>query len=186
MQKKDIQRSYFKWLCKSVNASHRYSMLWDKLRRTDFVWIIDHDKNRANDGITLRYNYAVAMGIFDTEDQQKVEEYLSGPCSVLEFLVALSIRIERDIMYDVNDDDCTAQWFSEMISNLGLLEFDDKHYDENRVDYILNRFMSRNYDENGVGNVFPAGPKGGPHFRETEIWDQMHSYFLPKFWEKYD
>ncbi len=190
MRKKDIQRSYYKWLCKSVKADHRYSMLLDKLRRTDYIWIIDRDENRAKDGITLRYNYAVSAGIYDTESQKIVEECLSGPCSLLEFLVAISIRIERDIMYDVNEDDQTSRWFREMLGNLGLLEFDDKHYDENKVDYILNRFMSRNYGEDGAGNIFLASKnsakKGGPLFREKEIAAQMDEYLLPKFWEKYE
>ena len=190
MRKKDVQRSYFKWLCKSVKAEHKYSMLLDKLRRTDYIWTIERDINRAEDGITLRYNYAVAAGIYDTESQKKVEEYLSGPCSLLEFLVALSIRIERDIMYDVNEEDQTSRWFAEMLDNLGLRKYDDKHYDENQVDYILNRFMSRNYGEDGVGNVFLSNEnmakKGGPLFREKEIAAQMDEYFLPKFWEKYE
>ena len=190
MNKKDVQRSYFKWLCKSVKADSKYSMLLDKLRRTDYIWVVERDENRAEDGITLRYNYAIAAGIYDAEQQKKVEEYLSGPCSVLEFLVALSIIIERDIMYDVDSEDRTSLWFKEMIGNLGLLNYDNKRYDENKVDYILSRFMSRNYDENGVGNIFLADQKspkkGGQDFREKEIWAQMHEYLLPKFWKKYE
>ncbi len=182
MNKSGIQRRYFEWLCKVVKASKEYSMLWDKLRRTDFVWIVGMDENRANDGVTLRYNFAVESGFLDVDSQKLVEEYLSGPCSLLEMMVALSIRIERDIMSDVDHEDRTSFWFYNMLENLGVYpSYDNKHYDENQVDEILNRFMSRKYEQNGVGNLFLGGPKSGPFFLEKEIWAQANSYLLEFF-----
>lgn len=183
MDKTEVQKDYYIWLKSVSGISEDYEMLADKLRRTPFVWLVDMDANRAKDGQILRYSYAVERN-YDKEICAEVEEYLSGPCSLLEFLVALARRIETDIMAEGGIDDRTGEWFEEMLDNLGLLEFDDKHYKENRVDYILNRFMSRKYGENGAGNVFKnvekGTAKGGPNFRDLEIWSQAQQYLLYK------
>lgn len=183
MDKVEVQKDYYIWLKGISELGEKYSMLCDKLHRTPFVWIIDMDANRAADGKTLRYLYTCERN-FDNEEREKAEEYLSGPCSLLEFLVALARRIEVDIMAEGGIDDRTGEWFWDMISNLGLLKFDDKHYNENQVDYILNRFMSRKYSENGDGNVFKNAKKGrvkgGPHFRDLEVWSQAQAYLVDK------
>lgn len=178
--KSDVQRDYFAWLCASVNAPNEYSMLMDKLRRTDYVWVVDRDENRAKDGAVLRYKFAIDKEFTDVESAW-VEECLSGPCSMLEMMVGLARKIEAYIMYDPALDDRTPEWFKEMLDNLGLLKYDDKHYEESTVDYILNRFMSRNYSENGDGNLFKnmgnASEKSGQIFRNLELWTQTNQYF---------
>ena len=182
--KSDVQRDYFKWLCESINAPKEYSILLDKLRRTDYVWVIDMDENRAKDGKVLRYKYAVEKE-FDESEISWVEECLSGPCSIFELMVALARRIEAYIMYNSDIDDRTPVWFMEMIDNLGLTKYDDKHYEESVVDYILNRFMSRNYSENGDGNLFKNvgndPDKSGQIFRNLELWQQASQYFTNKW-----
>ena len=184
--KSDIQRDYFLWLCRQVVAPGSYSMLMDKLHRTDYVWIVEMDKNRASDGIILRYKFSVEQG-YNDEESAWVKQCLSGPCSLLELLVALTKRIEADIMYDPEFDDRSSEWFKDMIKNLGLLEYDNKHYNENIVDYILNRFISRKYDENGVGNVFlrnddaeNSSKADEKPFRNLELWAQMNQYYANK------
>ena len=183
MDKNEVQKDYYIWLIEESGLAENYSMLGNKLHRTPFVWMIDRDGNRAEDGKTLRYLYSCERN-FVGEEAEKVDEYLCGPCSLLEFLVALARRIEIDIMAEGGVDDRTSEWFEDMLDNLGLLEFDDKHYEENRVDYILNRFMSRKYDENGNGNIFKntekGRDKGGPHFRNLEIWSQAQAFSVDK------
>lgn len=181
--KSDVQRDYFKWLCDDISAPKNYSILIEKLSKKDFVWVIDRDENRAKDGTVLRYKFAIDKGFTDVESEW-VKECLSGPCSVLEMMVALARRIEGYVMYDPTLDDRTSKWFMEMIDNLGLTPYDDKHYEESTVDYILNRFMSRNYKENGDGNLFKnvgsSELKSGQSFRNMEIWMQMNQYFVNK------
>ena len=187
MSKAEVQKEYFEWLCDMVKMPPEYRMLMDKLRRTDFVWIIDRDENRAKDGKEMRYFY-VCEKAEEAAEREKLEEILAGPCSILEFMVALARRIETDVMASGESDDRTDEWFREMLSNLDLLKFDDKRYSENEVDYILNRFMSRKYGENGDGNIFKnpyfedekEGKKGGPLFCNLEIWLQVNRYLADK------
>lgn len=184
MDKNDVQKDYYIWLKSVVKFPEGYEFVADKLHRTPFVWLVDMDANRAEDGKSLRYLYTIERN-FDKEDAEIVEEYLDGPCTLLELMVALAKRIETDVMAEGGIDERTSEWFKCMLDNLGLLEFDDKHYEENHVDYILNRFMSRKYDENGDGNLFKnaknAGQKGGPFFRNLEIWTQAQIFLIDKF-----
>ena len=155
--------------------------MWRKLHSTDFVWVVERDENRAEDGKYLRYLFTVSAYDRIDFDEEEVEQYLSGPCSVMEFLVGLAKRMEDDIMYDADtDDDRTSVWFWEMIRNLGLDIYDDEHYSEARVDDIVNRFMSRKYKKNGVGNVFKWDGKHGTKIRNFDIWSQVHFWATEK------
>jgi len=180
-----VRKDYFEWLKSLVDASEDYSMLWWQLHHTDYVWIVDMDENRAADGKYLRYSFTVTAYDRIDYNPEEVEEYLSGPCSVFEMLVALAKRIEHDIMDDIDEGDRTGQWFNEMIANLGLDKYDDAHYNSSEIEEIVWRFMGRKYPKNGKGNVFLAsqkvGQKGGPLFQYQEIWTQMQNYFLEKY-----
>lgn len=177
MTKSSIQRDYFKWLLKLVDADENYSMLWTKLMRTDYIWIIERDGNRAKSGSDLRYIFAVEEG-YNDEEQALIKEYLVGPCSVLELIVSLARTIEMDIMGDAEYEDRTKVWFHDMIDNLGLTEYDNKYYDDCRVDYILNRFMQRKYSNNGDGNLFKYKRK---NLKNIELWEQMQEYLYVKY-----
>lgn len=179
MDEATIKKEYFAWLCSLVRAEPEYSMLWQKLHDMDFVWIVDRDENRAEDGKYLRYIFTI-----DTLNEAEVEEIdqiLSGPCSVLEFLVGLARRIEDDIMESVDLENRTYRWFHEMVGNLGLLKYDNKHYSDGEIDAIVHRFMSRKYSKNGHGNIFWVGHFSGPLFSSLEIWSQMQAYFLENY-----
>ncbi len=175
----DIRKEYLKWLCSLVHGGEKWSFLWNKLHNMAFVWLIPMDENRAEDGKYLRYLFGLELseqGI----SAEEIEEILDGPCSVMEFLVGLARRIEEDIMYDVDKEDRTYEWFWEMIRNLGLDIYDDEHYSEARVDDIVNRFMSRKYKKNGVGNVFKWDGKHGTKIRNFDIWSQVHFWATEK------
>ena len=127
-----VKKDYFEWLKSLVEAEEEYSFLWWKLHNTDFIWLIDRDENRAEDGKYLRYIFTVSA--YDRIDfnQEEVDEYLSGPCSVMELLVGLARRMEHDIMENDDLGDRTPEWFHDMIKNLGLDIYDDKHYSISR------------------------------------------------------
>ena len=61
--------------------------------------------------------------------------WMIRPCSVLEMMIALSMRCEEQIMDDPDIGNRTGQWFWDMIDNLGLgeherLKFDGRYVDE--------------------------------------------------------
>lgn len=172
-----ITNEYFEWLVKkiSVKPSSRsvsYNKLLQFLHTVEFRWCIDHDENRAEDGINMRWRFAVHKG--HEEDSDEILDILEGPCSVLEMMVALAIRCE-DIMDDPSMGDRTPQWFWSMITNLGLGSMHDDKFDKERTGTILNRFMDRMYKPNGRGGLFRLR-SCDTDLRDVEIWYQMCWY----------
>lgn len=166
-----IRDYYFDWLLSIVCGDRHtpeisYRRLLSRLHDTEFRWIFPRDRNRSEDGKDLRQRYA------GFEDAQK---YLSGPCSVLEMMIALAIRCEEDIMHDPLIGDRTQQWFWKMIVNLGLGGMRDEFYNEAKVDRAMDIFLNRDYDADGRGGLFVV--RNCPHdMRSVEIWDQMGWY----------
>lgn len=172
---------YKHWLISKVDTNGDFSLdsynnLMDILFETDFFYIKNDpqtkmDKNRSSDGIYLRTIYCDETGNY-------IEDDISDKnVSVLEVLVALSIRIEQDIMGTGGND--FGHWFVEMLDNLGLLSYDDDNFvDDKRINDILNDFMYRRYGEDGVGSLFPLkNPEiCSDSFENLEIWDQMQYY----------
>ncbi len=173
-----INEEYFNWLYDLVcdrrySRSHSYRKLLTRLHNTRFTYLIPRDQNRADDGKNLRYRYAIHNGYEDMVDY--VLDDLSGPCSVLEMMVALSIRCEENIMDDPSVGDRTGQWFWNMIVNLGLGSMLDNNYDEDLVDDILERFLKRKYEPDGRGGLFTI--RGCTRdLRRVEIWYQLCWY----------
>lgn len=172
----EIRESYFKWLIDdvlgepSIRESHLY--LARALFKKEFYWIVVNDENRAVDGRLLRDEYTDKTGM-------DVTDILACPCSVLEMLIALAVRIACDIMPDVYSQD-VAYWFWLMITNLKLDGFDDRGFDMEYVDYILEKFMERDYDYEGFGGLFPR-KNATEDQSKVEIWYQMQGYFLENY-----
>lgn len=173
----EITNEYYKWLVKKISgkpAASRvsYHKLLQFLHTVEFRWIIDSDENRAEDGINMRWRFAVYKG--HEEDPDEILDILEGPCSVLEMMIALAIRCE-DIMDDPSVGDRTPQWFWNMIANLGLGTMHDDHFDKSSVRNILDRFMNREYEPTGRGGLFRLRSCRAD-LREVEIWYQMCWY----------
>jgi len=169
---------YFLWLVERTNADihgpQGYSYLLSYLFDTEFYAVIEADVNRARDGVNLRREYAEATGspIPDMD-----------VCRVLELLVALSARCDKDIMYMPKYGDRTSEWFWMMIRNLGLMQYDNHHFDERSVSRVISRFMDRNYNQYGSGGLFPLKnlAEVKKDQREVGIWDQMQAYMIEKY-----
>lgn len=176
MKRKDeIANRYFEWMfdlvCKDRYAnSISFRKLLMQLHNTEFTYCLRNDKNRAEDGISLRYRFAYENPEFDD-----AEAYLDGPCSILEMMLALSIRCEESIMDNPTIGDRTAQWFWGMITNLGLGAMYDTNYDRRVVDAILTRFLDRQYEPNGKGGLFTIRNRNRD-LRDVEIWYQLNWY----------
>lgn len=169
-----VYSEYYTWLLDkvgvTVNERQTYSFLFNELFKRDFVWTVDRDENRASDGEDLRKDFEEETGLL-------TDNYSS--CSMLEMLVALSIRCEDDIM-GLPDEDNTYQWFWQMLRNLGLDSFTNQRWNPMQVDRILNRLIFRRYDRNGNGGLFPL-KNAKTDQRGVEIWYQMGSWLCENF-----
>lgn len=179
----DQAAGYFDYILDRVGMptwyKRRYSELLDYLFETPFTWIVNNDVNREMDGLELREEYFDEIGI-DAEDRDS--ELDEHRCSVLEMMIALAERIEYHIMGEPGDDD-PSRWVIEMIENLGLDSFDNEAFDENEVDYIVQKWLHRAYDEGKKGSIFPL--RQGKNMKKSslreEIWFQMCRYLEEKY-----
>ena len=177
MTRNKINDEYFKWMMdliydKRYFKRRSYRKLMKCLHDTEFTYIIGMDGNRAADGEDLRYRFAYE----NSYEYAMISSYLDNrPCSVLEMLVALSIRCEEHIMDNPVEGNRTGKWFWDMIINLGLCSMYDSKFDKGYVDDIINRFLNREYGRNGEGGLFTI-KYCDRDLRSVEIWYQMCWY----------
>lgn len=170
---------YQEWLLRFVCGEkdnpnwYLYSDTLEHLYNIEFKWSIPMDENRAADGVSLRHRF-----IFEKdykEDEELVLKCLEGPCSVLEMMIALAIRCEEDIMDDPSIGNRTSQWFWGMMVSLGLGSMQNRFYDIEKVDAIVERFLNREYEPNGKGGLFTL-KHCDTDLRNVEIWHQLLWY----------
>lgn len=168
----ELRQEYFDWMYQLVCDDRVHGKLLSHLYDTPFTYILEMDGNRGADGEDLRYRFGRENGY---GDQIIATELDDRPCSVLEMMVALSIRCEEHIMEDDEIGDRTGQWFWNMIVSLGLGSMTDVRYDADRVDDILHRFMYREFKPDGEGSLFTI-EHCRQDMRNIEIWYQMCMY----------
>lgn len=182
------KEKYFDYLMQLVDADvegHGYVTLCHILHDMEFYWLLDHDENRAEDGIVLReewYNLALDRGdIFSEKCDDNIREWIEHkPCTVLEMMVALADRIENTVMYDSDDPNRTADWFDQMLINLDLDDFTDDWITLDSRDEIISRVqvaLDREYDHDGKGGFWPLH-KSRKDQRKVEIWYQMNQWLI--------
>lgn len=172
MTKTTIADDYFEWMYNLVCGDkfakrNSYRKLLSYLHEIEFYYIIPRDVNRAQDGVDLRYRFA-----YDILDNPKEE--LGGRCSVFEMMVGLAIRCES-FMDDTEYGDRTGQWFWGMINSLGLGHMIDSKFDKDEVDYVIDRFLRREYEPDGKGGLFTVR-HCDDDLRDLEIWIQLCYY----------
>ena len=175
MSRNNLPTEYFDWLCQLVyDRRHTYFReLLTLLHNREFVYIIDMDGNRFEDGIELRYRFARERGY----DYRLIASELDiRPCSILEMMIALALRCEEHIMDDYTLGNRTSQWFWGMIDSLGLRQMDDQHINKITCDKIIDTFLDRNYAPNGRGGLFTL-VNNRRDMRSVEIWYQACAYF---------
>ena len=184
-----INDEYFEWMYEKVCSirSIRSNDIYDRfaegvsfrklltrLHDIEFTWVLPMDRNRAEDGLSLRYQFAYEAGY-----ESYMAEYIDGPCSVLEMMVALAINIEIDIMDDPSYGDRTGQWFWAMVVSLGLGGMNDRRYDDRLVGDVIGNFLRRDYEPDGRGGLFTV--RGCDRdLRDMEIHIQRN-YYLNTF-----
>lgn len=174
---RDIVAQYFNWMCEHIDHDERYNGmsytdLFRNLYNTDFVYILDMDQNRADDGVDLRYRFGYEMGYPKEVIENKLD---NKPCSVLEMMLALSIRCEEDYMDSVEDEGEASKCFWHMMHSLGLIDMTNRNYNTQRVKTVIRKFLNRKYARNGKGGLFTVNnPRTS--MRDVEIWYQMMWY----------
>lgn len=156
---------YLTSLVDNGQLTHYSRLMW-QLYNTDFFWLIERDANRAVDGINLRNRWI---------DVNCVSDFPDKDCSVLEMMVALSVRCEEDIMADDDMGDRTHVWFWQMLSSMDVLGYTDDNYDEYIVEEHISIMLNREYDEYGDGSLFYV-ENPLQDMRNVEIWYQLNWY----------
>ena len=172
----DITNEYFERLNAIVSNKHcpkelSYRKLLMALHSTEFTYSIPKDKNRATDGLDLRCRFSLENS---PNCNMEYVEYLCGPCSVLEMMVALALKCE-EIMDDTSAGNRTGQWFWGMVVTMGLGAMTDSRFDRDYVTDVVNRFLNRDYQPDGQGGLFRVR-HCDVDLRRVEIWWQMCWY----------
>lgn len=172
-----IKDIYFDWICELVDHTEcddetSYSILLSYLDNIEFTYILDMDQNRIEDGIDLKYRFGYDLNY----PRDVIEKNLGDkPCSILEMMVALSVRCGEIFIDNLEEDDRTGELFWNMIESLGLETMTNSNFDERRFNIIINRFLNRKYRSDGKGGLFTLkNPKSD--MRTVEIWYQMMWY----------
>ena len=168
----NIDDEYYEWLCsftkgkKKGNNIKSFNKLLDLLHYCEFVPIIELDENRVEDGLSLRWRFSNEHNVRYNSDDR---------CSVLEMMIALSLRCEEQIMDDPEIGNRTSYWFWLMIRNMGLFKYNDNNFNSQDVQMIIDRFINREYDYDGSGGLFKI-PDCHRDLTKVEIWYQMCWY----------
>lgn len=161
------ESDYYIWLRDIVGNIGDYDLLIKQLDRIPFEWVFALDENRAAGGILLRSRYANDFSVDD-------EEVRTGPCTVLEMLIALA-----DHMVDQLGAD-TSRWFWQLIENLHLDAYDDYNYDARCVESIILSWLLRDYEGDGEGSIFPLKAYSGD-CRNLDMWSQMNAWISENY-----
>lgn len=177
MNKSEFEKSYFSWLTQIVNDKYYLrgrdpSKLLKYLYGVNYFYTISMDSSREEDGLGLRHNFACERGI----PVLVCDEFMEGKsCSVLEMLIALSIRAAERVFNDPRDPEpLTGRFFWDMIRTIGLDPM-IQNFDAKETDEKVMRLMQHNYEHDGKGGLFYI-PNCKFDMRTVHIWFQLSWY----------
>lgn len=170
-----ILDSYYEHLVRIIdpeNEHGNYSKLLDRLFHARYFHKYgSNDKNRAVDGEDLRKKYDGYLPI----------DFKEGfPCTVLETMVALAVRIEVDIMGEPGDDH-PERWFWAMVNNSGLRVLTNDQFDDDLFETTIFDILAHGFDEQGNGSFFPLKAKPGRDARQMELWQQANAWLIENY-----
>jgi hypothetical protein len=145
----------------SAGIPREYHDICELLFMVDYVWLIDLDKDRAEDGRALRYRYG------DTHGYCSMFDIMESPCSCLEMIIALATR-QGVIM---GNDDAWV-WIKPMFDSLGLkpgMDYEDAMSK-------ISRWLNREFHHDGRGGLFTI-PDCDRDLRRFPTWTQANWWF---------
>ena len=180
---------YFDWLYSHVglvadsNPKHSHRLLASELFDIPFKWHVKGDGNREQAGFDMRDAFVDEVGSWDND------RFIFEPCTVLEILVALSIKL--NFMHCLDEDERDSGvgiWFWKLCHNLDLDQYTDEVYlsdplgrTSSLVRRKVNIFLERRYHRSGGGGgLFPLKHSSNDQ-REIEIWYQMSEYLIENY-----
>lgn len=175
----EIEDRYIDWLKRQAMGQDRsYDILLDFLYNKPFTYTVRMDENRAEDGIELRYLFGSENGI-DYEDIVSSLDF-GRDCSMLEMMVGLARRCESQIMIDMEEGEQPERWFGVMLTNLGLIEQTNEHFDREEAEFVTDRFLARQYSYYGDGSLFSVC-RPRYDMRKTDLWYQAMWYLTENY-----
>ena len=157
---------YFEWLVRKIKGNKSEVQLLRMLDGIIYRYRIQKDENRAVDGLLLREEFATIYPDIPIKN---------GPCTVLEMLVGLACRVDRDIT-GTSYEEHPEQLFWIFIQNLCI----NIHMNFEEVDRIVEKWMDGKFDKTGQGGLFPLRHPTRD-MRRVEIWYQLSAWLEENF-----
>lgn len=177
-----IEYEYKEWLVSLAfglcEGFGNYRELFEYLYSREFTYSIPKDRNRAADGICLRDSFADAYGYSGIRDN------LNMPCNVLEIMISVADRCEKQFMENAELGDRTGMWLYEMLNSLGVADLTDGYFDMGTARRAIDVLLAHSYCRNGRGGLFTVRNRN-VDMRKVEIWYQMN-YYLDEVCETMD
>lgn len=146
-----------------------YANLFQILNLIPFRYTDPMDENRESDGKSLRYRFGAEKRIPD----RSIDGILGiMPCSVLEMMVALSIRSYEEVTSGFPYPISPGEIFWMMINNVGLIRETNDQFSERYIFRQINRMLNREYSKDGKGGLFYIKDTTRD-MRNADIWYQM-------------
>lgn len=143
-----------------------------------FVPYLERDTARVNDVYNFR----------DEFSELKRRQIPNTSASVLEVLVCLSRKIDRDILYDSEKGDRSSTWFWMLMQNTHLLDLTDDVYKqypqdaEYRIRRWAEEWMYRKYSEYNTGLFIFRKPV--KNLNKLDLWSQTNKYIMSELMEE--
>lgn len=162
-----MKQKYFNWLeSLAMGSNTNYHELCEYLHSIIFVPLMEYDYNRVDDGVELRYGFGYENDISQVIVSCELDH---EPCSVLEMMVALAMKMDNIVTS--NEGNMISEWVMVMFKSLHLDDFTDGNFNENEAAEIIDIFLEREYDRYGDGGLFYI-PDAKEDMRKIEIWEQ--------------
>lgn len=170
---------YYNWLCMlvGVNGVGRHKEYTKLLYSLHYEHIfqakLPMDVNRGTDGLQMRADFIEEHGPWGSSTNR-------GPCSMLEFLVALARRMNF-LMYQDHSHRYTEYYFWKMMENVGLEKVCDSKWDYMNGEFFVEdavwRINGRQIQADGSGGLFPLKHPEEDQ-RGVEMWYQMNAWLM--------
>lgn len=157
----DEYAPYFAWLIYQVGGPEwwdDYTLSLMRLFDRKYYYVNPIDSSAYESGIGIRTD-----AIFDNVDILSIP---NGEPSVLEVLIALSMKIDKNIMYSELNGNRAARWFDDIMTALNFKKPDGN------IDRQIDRFLE------GKAQITKR-LRFEPH--EKTLWEQVNMFYSKQF-----